>query len=218
MGTQGVHLNGSHLQLQRAASCRTQELSKNDYFPLTKEEHSGGHVLKVLVTYYSDTGNTEKVAKAIYEEVSKKNKTDLKKVKETKVGDLDGYELVFIGSPSRGHLLASPVNAILNAIPPAPKYKLAGFITHMSPISEKHDGYEGCFASFERVSKQKQIDFRGVYDCQGVLAPRGRDFVKKSLNLSDAEWEKRVKEMEKHPSTEDLQKAKEFAKQVLAKI
>jgi hypothetical protein len=36
--------------------------------------------------------------------------------------------------------------------------------------------------------------------------------------VSDAELEKRVKEMEKHPSTEDLKKAKEFAKQVLAKI
>lgn len=174
--------------------------------------------MKVLVTYYSDTGNTEKVAKAIYEEVSKKNKTDLKKVKETKMEDLEQYDLVFLGSPTHSFDLSSPVKKILAALPEAPKYKLAGFITHMSPISEKHAGHDRSFTSFEKVSKEKQIDFRGVYDCQGVATPQVQQFVKKIMNVPDAEWEKRVKEMEKHPSAEDLQKAKEFAKQVLAKM
>lgn len=174
--------------------------------------------MKVLVTYYSDTGNTEKVAKAIYEEVSKKNKTDMKKVKETKMEDLEQYDLVFLGSPTHAFELSSPAKRILAALPESPKYKLAGFITHMSPMSEKHAGHERAFAFFEKVSKEKHIDFRGVYDCQGVPPPQIREFVKKSMNVPDAEWEKRVKEMEKHPSIEDLQKAKEFAKQVIARI
>jgi flavodoxin len=174
--------------------------------------------LKVLVTYYSDTGNTEKVAKAIYEEVSKKNKTDLKKAKETKMEDLDQYDFVFLGSPTHAFDLSSPVKRILAALPEAPKYKLAGFITHMSPMSEKHAGHDKCFTSFEKVSKEKRIDFRGVYDCQGVPTPQVGEFVKKMMNVPDAEWEKRVKEMEKHPDAQDLQKAKGFARQVLAKI
>jgi flavodoxin I len=170
------------------------------------------------VFYYSDTGNTEKVAKAVYEEVSKKNKADLKKVKETKVEDLGQYDLVFLGSPCHANDLSSPVKRILAALPKAPKYKLAGLITHMSPISEKHDGHDRCFTSFEKVSKEKQIDFRGIYDCQGVPAPQIREFVKKGMNVPDAEWEKHIKEMEKHPSPEDLEKAKEFARQVLSRI
>jgi len=176
--------------------------------------------LKVLVTYYSDTGNTEKVAKAIYEEVSKKNKADLKKVNDTKPEEFGECDVVFIGSPTHSFDLSGSVKKILGALPKAPKYKLAGFITHMSPVSEKHAGCDRCFASFENVSKEKQIDFRGIYDCQGVPTPQVREFVRKSLarGLPDTEWEKRVKEMEKHPRTVDLQKAKEFAKQVLAKI
>jgi flavodoxin I len=173
--------------------------------------------LKVLVTYYSESGNTEKVAKAIYEEVSSKNKADLKKIKETKVEDLEQYDIVFLGSPTHQFGLSGPVKKLLYALPEMPKYKLAGFITHMSAFPEK---YAGPLRSFENVCKEKQIDFRGVYDCQGVPTPLAREAARKVLehDLPDAEWEKRVKEMEKHPSTEDLQKAKEFAKQVLAKI
>jgi flavodoxin len=176
--------------------------------------------LKVLVTYYSETGNTEKVAKAIYEEVSRENKADLKKVKDTNPEEFGEYDLVFLGSPIRSFDLPIPVKKILAALPKAPKYKFAGFITHMSPVSEKHAGQEKCFAAFENLNKEKQVDLKGVYDCEGVPTPQVREFVRKSFarELPDAEWERRVKEMEKHPDTEDLQKAKEFAKQVLAKI
>ena len=174
--------------------------------------------MRILVTYYTDTGNTEKVAKAVYEEVSKTNKADLKKIKETKVEDLAEYDLVFLGSPCHASDLSSPVKKVLAALPKAPKYKLAGFITHMSPISEKHDGHDRCFTSFEKVTKEKQIHLMGVFDCQGVPAPQIREFVKKGMNVPDAEWEKGLKEMEKHPSTEDLQKAKGFAKNVLSRI
>jgi flavodoxin I len=174
--------------------------------------------LKVLVTYYSDTGNTEKVAKAICEEVSKKNKTDLKKVKDTKPEELGGYDLVFLGSPCHMNDLSAPVKKLLAALPKAPKYKLVGFVTHAAVVSEKHDNYDGCFTSFEKACKEKQIGFRGIYDCMGVRAPYIREIVRKSRNISDAEWEAECKELEKHPSSEDLQKAKEFAKQVLAKI
>ncbi|MCK4434827.1 flavodoxin domain-containing protein, partial [Candidatus Bathyarchaeota archaeon] len=38
--------------------------------------------MKVLVTYYSETGNTEKIARAIYEEVSKEHEAYLKKINE----------------------------------------------------------------------------------------------------------------------------------------
>jgi flavodoxin len=170
------------------------------------------------VTYYSDTGNTEKVAKAIFEEVSKKNNADLKKVKETKVEDLGQYDIVFLGSPCHAFDLSSPVKRLIAALPNAPKYKLAGFITHMSPLSESHQGHDRCFTSFQKASAEKKLGFMGVFDCQGVPAPQVREFVKKGMNVPDAEWEEHVKEMEKHPGSEDLEKAKEFARQVLLKV
>lgn len=121
---------------------------KNDQFRLGEEKRLGGCVSKVLVAYYSDSGNTEKVAKAIYEEVSKMNEADLKKIKDIKIEDLNEYDLVFLGSPCHTLDLSIPVKKMLVAIPEAPKFKLAGFVTRMSPTSEKHSGYEMCFASF----------------------------------------------------------------------
>ena len=38
--------------------------------------------MKVLVTYFSQSGNTEKIAKAIWEEASQANEADCKKWKK----------------------------------------------------------------------------------------------------------------------------------------
>ena len=38
--------------------------------------------MNVLVTYFSQSGNTEKIAKAIYEEAAQNNTADLKKLEE----------------------------------------------------------------------------------------------------------------------------------------
>ena len=40
--------------------------------------------------------------------------------------------------------------------------------------------------------------------------------VQKKLNLSDGQWADMVKQMTGHPSKEDMEKAKAFAKEVLA--
>ena len=163
--------------------------------------------MKVLGTYYSDTGNTEKVAKAIYEEVSKKNKADLKKVRDTNPQEFAEYDRVFLGSPIHSFDLPSPVKRILDALPKAPKYKLAGFITHMSPMSEKHDGHDRCFTSLEKVSKEKRIDFKGCYNCQGIPSPPIEEFIHKTIVTSDKDWKEYIEEAKKHPSSEDLRKA-----------
>jgi flavodoxin I len=191
--------------------------NKNEKQRLTKEQ-LGGRVLKVLVTYYSDTGNTEKIAKAIYEEASKNHQAQLKKIKEVKPEDLGNYDLVFLGAPCQANDLAAPAKRLLNTIPRSPKFKVAGFFTHMSPVSEKHSGHEKCVACFQNISKEKQIGLEGLYDCQGMPAPKLLEIMKKNVTVSDDQWEKSVQEMRKHPSTEDIKKAKEFAQHVLAKL
>lgn len=56
---------------------------------------------KVLVTYYSQSGNTEKMAKKIEETIRKEGiETDLKKVTDVKAQDLLKYEGIVIGSPT----------------------------------------------------------------------------------------------------------------------
>jgi flavodoxin len=174
----------------------------------------GGPVLRVLVTYYSDTGNTEKIAKAVFEEASKKHQAQLKKIKDVKPEDLSNYDVVFVGGPCLANDLASPVKKLLNAIPVSPKFKLAGFFTHMSPAGEKR-GYGKCIDSFDKIKVEKKVDFRGYYDCQGAPSPQVQQLVKKGMNVPDDKWEEGMVEARKHPSAEDLKKAGKFAEKVL---
>lgn len=93
--------------------------------------------LKVLVGYYSETGNTEKIAKTIYEESSKEHDAHLKRINDINADMLNDYDLVFLGSACHSSDLAPPVKEILKALPKSPKFKLAGFFTHSRGLLNK---------------------------------------------------------------------------------
>jgi hypothetical protein len=69
-----------------------------------------GTEMKALIIYWSGTGNTEKVAKAIQRGLDKeKVTTTLSKITEAEAEELYDYDLVFIGSPSYQFLPPKPV-------------------------------------------------------------------------------------------------------------
>jgi flavodoxin len=172
----------------------------------------------VLVTYFSLTGNTEKIARVIYEEVSKKHKVDIKKIDEIKADALNNYDLIFVGSPCHAGDLAGSVKNFLNNLPNSPKYKLAGFFTHFSPIWSKED-YDKARISFETLSKQKQINYLGTFHCRGAptFSPEIAEMVKKAKKLSQEEYNSLTEEAKKHPSPEDEERAREFAQIIITK-
>lgn len=70
---------------------------------------------KILVTYYSSTGNTEKLAKAVAEGVeSAGGQVTLKKVSELKVKDLVDYDGIIIGSPVYFGSMAAEVKKFID--------------------------------------------------------------------------------------------------------
>jgi flavodoxin len=182
--------------------------------------------LKVLIAYYSETGNTEKIARAIYEAVSNEHEAHLKKIKDVTADTLDNYDLVFLGSACHSTDLAIPIKRILDALPKSPKFKLVGFFTHSCSSPEDSartralfNRWAGkCTVSFEKVSKEKQIDFKGYYNCQGAPSPPIQEFIKNEVFVSADKWEEYMEEARKHPSTEDVQKAKEFAQEVTIQV
>ncbi len=87
--------------------------------------------MNVLVTYFSQSGNTEKIAKAIYEEAAQANKAELKKLEDITPDDVAGYDFIFIGSPLHSGSLAAPVKECLGLIQASSGQKIAGFITHL---------------------------------------------------------------------------------------
>lgn len=70
---------------------------------------------KVLVAYYSRTGNTEKMAKMIVENLAQKGvSVDLKKVEEISVDSLPEYDGYIIGSPNYFGSMAAEVKKFID--------------------------------------------------------------------------------------------------------
>lgn len=178
----------------------------------------GDAQMRVLVAYYSETGNTEKVARAIYDEVSMNHSADLKKVAEVTIDTLSSYNLVFLGSACHSSDLASPVQRILNAIPDSPKFKLAGFFTHATSSGGFEKWASKCVSSFQEISKEKKIDFKGYFNCQGAPSPPIQEFIRREVNIPAGQREAYFEEVRKHPTTEDLHKARDFARSILSQL
>lgn len=181
--------------------------------------------MKILVAYFSQTGNTEKVARAISEAALEKGHgVDLKAVAEITPAGLDDYDLVFLGSACHSSDLAQPVKQVLEGVDPAPSFKLAGFATHATFASggspreqELYDRWaSGCVRSFQQASERKGIAFLGYFSCQGAPNPAIEVFVRNTIVTDDAEWEKYIEDVKKRPDEHDLQNAREFAEKVLA--
>ncbi len=179
--------------------------------------------MKILVTYFSQTGNTEKIAQAIHEVSSKNHESTLKKLKQVKIEELEDYNLVFIGSPCHDSDLAKPALRFLKKIPDSPKYAIAGFYTHstflpegderIKKLSEKWSGK--CIATFEDVKKEKNANFKGYFRCQGIPSPPIEQFIHKTIIKDDEEWADFIEEVKKHPNENDIEDAKKFAQDIL---
>ncbi len=175
--------------------------------------------MKVLVAYYSETGNTEKVARTIHEELSKKHESLLEEVKKITANDLSNYALVFLGSPCHMSDVAAPVKRILGDLPHSPRFRLAGFFTHAATMDTIYKYAGKCTTSFEKACKEKEVAFTGCYSCQGNPSPQLSKSMKEGgAPLSDAELKDYFEDVRKHPSPEDLQQAKEFAKKILREL
>ncbi len=170
--------------------------------------------MKVLVSYFSQSGNTEKIAKGIWEEASQASEADLKKLEDVGTEDFAGYDFIFIGSPLHSANLAAPVKEFLTNIKAGSSQKMAGFITHFAAAYPNQD-MDGFTEPIQAVCKEKKIEYKGCFDCQGALTESLHEAVKKKLNLSDEAWEDILKQMTGHPNEEDVAKAKAFAREVL---
>lgn len=181
--------------------------------------------MKALIAYYSETGNTAKVARAIGEEMlSRGLDVHLRNVVEIAPDTLTAYDLVFLGSACHDADLASPVKRFLDQVPRSPGFKLAGFATHATYTAEggerRRELYErwasGCERSFRQVSQDQGITFLGYFGCQGAPSAPIEIFISRTILTDEHEWAAYIEEARKHPDETDLRRAKEFARQAMA--
>ncbi|MEM2088175.1 MAG: NAD(P)H-dependent oxidoreductase [Thermoproteota archaeon] len=72
--------------------------------------------MRVLITYYSKTGNTERMARAVVAGVKEAKGVivKLKRVEKTSLKDLLESDVIIVGSPTYYGLMAAPVKRLLD--------------------------------------------------------------------------------------------------------
>lgn len=159
---------------------------------------------KTLVTYVSGTGNTKKVAEAIFEALDG-DKT-IKPIND--VETVDGFGLVFVGFPVHAHSVPYKVDAFIKKLLPA--QKVAFFCTH-GALSGHRLSREGLEHAATAASKCKLL---GTYSCRGKISVEVIEAIKKSPE--NFEWLEMASSADSHPNETDLAEAKVFARQVVA--
>lgn len=139
----------------------------------------------------------------------------MKKLEDITPGDAAGYDVIFIGSPLHSGSLAAPLKECLGVLQASSGQKMAGFITHFAPAYPEQD-MEGFAEPIKAACKEKGIEYKGCFDCQGALAEAMHAPVQKKLGLPDEQWAGMVKQMTGHPDEQDLSNAKACAKEVLS--
>ncbi len=157
---------------------------------------------KTLVTYFSRTGNTKKVAEAIFETLDRDK--DLRPMDE--VQSLDEYSLVFIGFPVHSHGVPYEVEKFLKNIPT--EKKIALFSTHGSLRGHKLSR-EAIEHAAILTSKAKVL---GSFSCRGRISMPALDALSRSPEHQ--EWTEMAASANSHPNETDLAEAKAFAREI----
>lgn len=164
--------------------------------------------MRTLVTFVSQTGNTRKVAEAIHGEIE--GDAELKEL--SGVDSLEGYDLVFIGFP-------------INAFGPNPAAreflernaagrKLAIFITHGAP--EDNEDVATWLNKCREAAAGAEIV--GTFNCQEEVAQAIIDFLLKSDDEKMRAFGEAGPATKGQPDESRLERARAFAREVLAKL
>jgi len=124
------------------------------------ENSRGGAVVKVLVAYMSKTGNTKKVAEAIFEEIS--DEKEIMPIDE--IESIEGYDIAFLGFPIHMDGPDKKTARILEKHCINSR-KVVLFITHAAP--EDSPDLPPALDKFRQAAGHANIV--DMFDCQGQL-------------------------------------------------
>jgi flavodoxin I len=162
--------------------------------------------MKALVTYYSQTGNTEKLARAIYDAIHFEK--ELLRIQDVK--NSHGYDIIFIGFPVQAHSVPAAVHHFFKNMPDG--QPIALFCTHGS-LRGGHLPKQAIEHGLSLASKAKVL---GTFGVRGNVNPKVIDALMKSLEHQA--WAEEAQGAIDHPNDADLADAKAFAIHILSKI
>jgi flavodoxin len=156
--------------------------------------------MKILVTYYSKTGNTRKVAEAIQDALDGKS-VSLVPIEEAQ--EKDGYALILCGFPVHAHSVPLPVQNYIKNLKAG--QKLALFSTHGS----LRDGRMPKEAIENAIGIAKDAKILGSFTCRGQVESEIIDaLMNKPEHMA---WATEATSANGHPDKIDLDDARSFA-------
>jgi flavodoxin len=162
--------------------------------------------MKALVTYYSQTGNTEKIARAIYDAIHFEK--ELLPVRE--ITSVEGYDIIFAGFPVQAHSVPAAFLPFFKKLPPG--QQIALFCTHGS----LRGGQLPKQAIEHAIGLAAKMKILGTFGVRGQVNPKVLDSLGNMVQHQS--WVEEALGACGHPDEADLADAKAFAKTVLAKI
>lgn len=163
--------------------------------------------MKALVTYYSDSGNTAKVAEGLFKGLKVKNKA---LVSIEKVTSLKEYDIIYCGFPVIEHSVPMKVQTFLKTIPA--NSNIAFFSTHGSV----RDGAKARTAFETAGTLVKSSRILGTFGVRGGVKQSVIDALQNKPEHKP--WIDEAISAAGHPNESDLNDVAQFANQVLDKV
>lgn len=161
--------------------------------------------MKALVAYYSESGNTEKLAQAVYQGINVLGK-EIKSIGDAEAKDFD---VIFVGFPVQASSVPAKVEKFIKSIPEGKK--VAYFVTHGS----LRGGQLAISALYYAFSLAMKVTVLGTFGCRGQVKPDLIDALLK--NPEHKAWAMEAQSAAGHPDEEDLKDGKQFADWMVSK-
>lgn len=168
--------------------------------------------MKYKVLFYSQTGNTEKIAKAIFEALPGEDK-DIRRLEETQKGS--NAEIYFIGFPVHMGTCNMEMMDFLGGLQ---NTKIALFATCGKGDTPEY---------YKQIENQTAVwipdenEYLGMFLCQGKMPITIRHkYESMQGSGSDEQIQKMLRNFDKaflRPDVNDIKAAKEFAKEISSK-
>jgi len=162
--------------------------------------------MKALVTYFSETGNTEKLAHAVHEGIKEATK-DIIKLED--VSHVDEYDVVFLGFPVHAHSVPGKAAKFIKGLPKGTK--IAVFLTHGS----LRGGPLAVTALYDAMTLASDLTVLGTFSSRGKVKSEIVDAMMKKPEHRP--WAQEAQSASAHPDEGDFEDAREFAGQMITK-
>ena len=164
--------------------------------------------MKVIVVYMTLSGNTRKIAEAIFEEIQEEK--EIQKFEE--VESLEGYDLAFLGFPMHGFGVPEEAEPFLKN--QCKEKRIALFITHGAP--EHYEGLKPWLNKFNEAAAGAELI--GLFNCQGEVADYVAEALLKSENPRHQAYGKAAHTTKGQPDAARVERARHFAREIMNKV